>query len=67
MGVLSRFKDIMASNVNALLDKFEDPAKMVDQMLIDLREDLAEVKKETDSVMADETVLNERWMNVRQM
>ena len=54
MGILSRFKDIMASNVNALLDKFEDPTKMVDQMLIDLREDLAEVKKETAAVMADE-------------
>lgn len=54
MGVLSRFKDIMASNVNALLDKCEDPAKMVDQTLRNLREDLASVKKETAAVMADE-------------
>ena len=54
MGILSRFVDIMRSNVNSLLEKCEDPAKMVDQMLIDLREDLAEVKRETASVMADE-------------
>ena len=34
----------MKSNINALLDKCEDPAKMIDQTLRDLREDLAEVK-----------------------
>ena len=45
MGILTRFTDIMKSNINALLDKCEDPAKMIDQTLRDLREDLAEVKK----------------------
>lgn len=54
MGVLQRFSDIMRSNVNALLDKMEDPAKMIDQTLLDLRRDLADVKKETANVMADE-------------
>lgn len=54
MGILGRFKDIMASNINALLDKCEDPEKMIDQTLRNLTEDFAEVKKETASVMADE-------------
>lgn len=53
MGVLTRFKDIMSANVNALLDKAEDPDKMIDQTLLNLRKDLAEVKKETSAVMAD--------------
>ena len=53
MGILSRFRDIMASNVNALLDKAEDPEKMIDQYLRDLEADYAEVKAETASVMAD--------------
>lgn len=53
MGIISRFADIMKSNMNALLDKCEDPGKMVDQTLRDLREDLAQVKKETAGVMAD--------------
>ncbi len=55
MGIISRFADIMKSNINALLDKAEDPAKMVDQYLLDLRENLADVKKETAGVIAAET------------
>lgn len=54
MGILSRFKDIMEANINALLDKCEDPAKMVDQTLRNLNENLAQVKKETAGVMAAE-------------
>ena len=53
MGILTRFKDIMASNVNALLDKAEDPEKMIDQYLRNLENDYAEVKAETASVMAE--------------
>ena len=40
MGILQRFGDIMSANINALLDKCEDPAKMVDQCLRDLEKDL---------------------------
>lgn len=53
MGILTRFSDIMRSNINALLDSCENHAKMVDQTLLDLRKDLAEVKKETASVTVD--------------
>ena len=54
MGIITRFKDIMASNINALLDKAEDPEKMIDQCLRDLNSDLGKVKAETAAVMADE-------------
>ena len=54
MGILKRFKDIMASNINALLDKAEDPEKMIDQYLRDIQEDLRNVKSETATVMAEE-------------
>lgn len=55
MGILARFKDIMSSNINALLDKMEDPEKMIDQYLRNLQEDLGKVKAETAAVMAEET------------
>ena len=54
MGILNRFTTIMKANINALLDKAEDPAKMVDQYLIDLNQSLAEVKGETAGVIAEE-------------
>lgn len=54
MSILVRFKDIMASNINDLLDKLEDPSKMIDQMLRNAVKDLADVKKETAVVMAEE-------------
>ena len=55
MGILSRFTDIISANINALLDKAEDPAKMVDQYLRKMTDDLAEVKRETAGVMAEES------------
>ena len=54
-GILSRFKDIMSSNINALLDKVEDPMKIIDQYLRNLESDLGKVKAETAAVMAEET------------
>lgn len=54
MGILARFRDIMSANINALLDKAEDPEKMIDQYLRNLNSDLGKVKAETASVMAEE-------------
>ena len=54
-GILGRFKTIMASNINALLDKMEDPEKMIDQYLRDMEKDLGSVKAETVAVMAQES------------
>lgn len=54
MGILTRFKDIMSANINALLDKAEDPEKMIDQCLRNLNSDLGKVKSETAAIMAEE-------------
>ena len=54
-GIIKRFSDIMSANLNALLDKAEDPEKMIDQYLRNLESDLGKVKEETASVMAEET------------
>lgn len=44
----------MSANINALLDKAEDPVKMIDQYTRDLQSDLGKVKAETATVMAEE-------------
>lgn len=44
----------MSSNINALLDKAEDPEKMIDQILRNLNNDLGKVKAETASIIAEE-------------
>jgi phage shock protein A len=71
MSIFSRFKEIMSSNINALLDKAEDPEKMIDQYLRNLTSDLGKVKSETASVMAEEQrskrVLNECQDDIEKM
>ncbi|PSL41529.1 phage shock protein A (PspA) family protein [Planomicrobium soli] len=54
MEILKRFRDIMASNINAMLDKAENPEKMIDQYVRDLNSDLGKVKAETAAIMAAE-------------
>ena len=54
MGILDRFSDIIKANINDLLDKAEDPGKMIDQYMRDLAKNLADVKSETAGVMAEE-------------
>lgn len=54
MSILRRFRDIMSSNINALLDRVEDPEKMIDQYLRNLKRDLSQVKSETATIMAQE-------------
>ena len=55
MGILDRFTDIIKANINDLLDRAEDPAKMIDQYMRELTDNLAEVKEETAAVMAEES------------
>jgi len=61
MSILARFKDIMSSNIHALLDKAEDPEKMIDQYLRNLDKDLRKVKSETATVMAEEQRAKREW------
>lgn len=52
--IFERLGDILSANINSLLDKAEDPGKMVDQYLRNAKEDLAEVRSNTAGVMAEE-------------
>ena len=52
MGVFTRFRDIVTSNINVMLDKAEDPEKMLRLMVRDMEDTLVEIKSECAGVMA---------------
>ena len=63
--ILKRFGDIMSANINALLDRAEDPEKMIDEYLRDIESDLGKVKAETAAVMAPRPKPRESLTSVR--
>ena len=62
MAFLSRVRDLVNANLNDLLDRAEDPEKMVNQYLRDLTENLYETKTYVAAAMADETKLHNKMV-----
>ena len=56
MGIFSRTRDIIAANVTDLLDKAEDPAKMIRMIILEMEETLVDVRASAARTIADHLI-----------
>jgi len=61
MGILSRMKTVLKSNVNAALDSVEDTEKMLNQTVLDMQEQLVKAKQQVAVAIADEKRLERQY------
>src|SRR6478752_694209 len=56
MGILDRVSQLVRANVNEMLDRAEDPEKMINQILRDMQENIGEARKAVASMIAREAL-----------
>lgn len=61
MGLFSRLGTLIRSNINELINKAEDPEKMLNQVLVDMKQQLVEAKKQVAVAIADEKRLKKQY------
>ena len=53
MGIFDRLSTLLRSNINDLISRAEDPEKMLNQILVDMRSQLAKAKQQVATAIAD--------------
>ncbi|MEQ8330975.1 MAG: PspA/IM30 family protein [Longimicrobiales bacterium] len=57
MGIFTKFSTLIKSNINDLISRAENPEKMLNQIILDMRDQLAKAKREVAAAIADERKL----------
>jgi phage shock protein A len=60
MGLIDRLSSLLRSNINDLISRAEDPEKMLTQILVDMRGQLAKAKQQVATAIADEKRLRDQ-------
>ncbi|MBI3071648.1 MAG: PspA/IM30 family protein [Deltaproteobacteria bacterium] len=63
MGILSRLNEVVRANLNELLDRAEDPVKLLEQQLLDMEDAVRDAKRQTIAVAGDERKLEIQLRN----
>ena len=59
--ILGRISTLAKANINAMLDKAEDPEKILDQTVVDMTQDLTKLRQATAQVMASQKQLERKY------
>ncbi len=63
MGILNRISTLLRANINDLISRSEDPEKILNQLILDMREQLIQAKKQVAVAIADEKRLKKQLDN----
>ncbi len=65
MGIFTRFRDIVSSNLSSMLDKAEDPEKMIKMMIREMEDTLVELKSSCAGVIAERKKLERKLDEIK--
>jgi len=63
MGILDRISTLMRANINDMIDRAEDPEKVVRQLIADMNSQLLQVKSQVAASIADEKQLRQKYLD----